>query len=53
LIIRYDSKTNLLYLRLIPEKQRLTNIQVAEDIVLDIGADDKIAGPKSLMHLNM
>jgi len=56
LIIRYDSKTNLLYLRLIPEKQRLTNIQVAEDIVLDIGADDKIAGPKILdasKHVNL
>ena len=56
MIIRYDSKTNLLYLRLIPEKQRLTNIQVAEDIVLDIGADDKIVGLEILdafKHVNL
>jgi uncharacterized protein YuzE len=56
LIIRYDSKTDLLYLRLIPEKQRVTNIQVAEDIILDIGADNKIVGLEILdafKHVNL
>jgi len=43
-IIHYDSKTDLLYLRLNTEKQQVTNIQVTEDIVLDIGEDDKIVG---------
>ena len=56
MIIRYDSKTDLLYLRVIPEKQRVTNIQVAEDIILDIGADDKIVGLEILdafKHVNL
>ena len=44
MIIHYDSKTDLLYLRLNTEKQQVTNIQVTEDIVLDIGEDDKIVG---------
>ena len=44
MIIHYDSKVDLLYLRLIPEKQQVTNIQVTDDIILDLGKDDKIVG---------
>jgi uncharacterized protein YuzE len=44
MIIHYDSKINLLYIRLEPSKQKVTNIQVTEDIVLDIGEGDKIVG---------
>ena len=42
--IFYDSITNLLYLRLNPEKQQVTNIKVTDDLILDIGKDDKIVG---------
>ena len=42
--IFYDSKTDLLYLRLNPEKQQVTNIKVTDDLILDIGKDDKIVG---------
>jgi uncharacterized protein YuzE len=42
--IHYDSKTDLLYLRLDPSKQEVINKQVTEDITLDMGADDKIVG---------
>jgi len=54
--IHYDSKTDLLYLRLIPEKQQVTNIQVTDDITLDISADDKIVGIEILdasKHVNL
>ena len=42
--IFYDSKTDILYLRLNPEKQDATNVQVTDNIIFDIGKDDKIAG---------
>jgi uncharacterized protein YuzE len=42
--IHYDSKTDLLYLRLDPSKQEVVNKQVTEDITLDMGAGDKIVG---------
>jgi uncharacterized protein YuzE len=42
--IHYDSKTDLLYLRMSSEEQQVINKRVTEDIVLDIGADDKIVG---------
>lgn len=56
MIIHYDSKTDLLYLRLIPEKQQVTNIQVTDDIIFDIGADNKIVGieiPDASKHVNL
>ena len=40
--IMYDDKTDLLYLRLDETKQDIINRPVSEDIVLDIGAGDKI-----------
>lgn len=42
--IHYDSKTDLLYLRISALKQEVTNKRVTEDIVLDIGSDNKIIG---------
>jgi uncharacterized protein YuzE len=54
--IQYDSKFDLLYLRLEPNKQKVTNIQVTEDIVLDIGEGDKIVGIEILdasKHVNL
>lgn len=42
--VSYDDKTDLLYIRLDEEKQDVINRRVSEDIVLDIGADDRIVG---------
>ena len=42
--ISYNDKTDLLYIRLDDKKQEIINRKVSEDIVLDIGEDDKIVG---------
>lgn len=42
--ILYNDKTDLLYIRLDDRKQEIVNRRVSEDIVLDIGEDDKIVG---------
>jgi len=42
--ILYNDKTDLLYIRLDDKKQEIINRKVSEDIVLDIGEDDKIVG---------
>ena len=42
--ILYNDKTDLLYIRLDDKKQEIINRRVSEDIVLDIGKDDKIVG---------
>ncbi|MCC7201448.1 MAG: DUF2283 domain-containing protein [Nitrospirae bacterium] len=42
--VSYDDKTDLLYIRLDEKKQDVINRRVSEDIVLDIGADDRIVG---------
>jgi uncharacterized protein YuzE len=42
--IYYDSKHDLLYLRLEAKSESVINKKVDEDIVLDIGEDDKIVG---------
>lgn len=54
--IHYDSKIDLLYLRLSPEKQKVRNIQVTDDIIMDIGEGDKIVGIEILdasKHVNL
>jgi uncharacterized protein YuzE len=54
--IMYDSKADLLYLRLDERKQTVTNQRVSEDIVLDLGEDDRIVGIEILdasTHLNL
>ena len=42
--IVYNDKTDLLYLRLDDKKQEVINRRVSEDIVLDIGENDRIVG---------
>lgn len=42
--IFHNSKSDLLYPRLDDRKQQVTNQRISEDIVLDIGEDDKIVG---------
>ena len=42
--ILYNDQTDLLYIRLDDQKQPVINKRVSEDIVLDIGAGDRIVG---------
>ena len=42
--IVYDDKTDLLYIRLDDRKQDVINRRASDDIVLDIGENDKIVG---------
>jgi uncharacterized protein YuzE len=42
--ITYNVKTDLLYMRLDDREQHVMNKRLSEDIVLDIGKDDKIVG---------
>jgi uncharacterized protein YuzE len=54
--ILYNSKTDLLYLRIDDQNQEVTNKRISEDIVLDIGKNDKIIGIEILdasKHLNL
>jgi len=40
----YDDKADLLYIRLDDRKQEVINKRISEDVVLDIGEEDKIIG---------
>lgn len=54
--ILYNSKTDLLYFRLDDRKQAVVNRQLSDDIVLDIGENDRIVGIEVLAaskHLNL
>lgn len=54
--ILYDAKKDLFYLRLDDRKQQLVNKRLFEDIVLDVGEDEKIIGIEILdasKHLNL
>ena len=42
--ISYDAKSDLLYLRFDERRQEVVNKQVSEDVVLDLGAGDRIVG---------
>lgn len=42
--IQYDDKTDLLYFRLDERQQNVINKRISEDIVLDIGEDQRIVG---------
>lgn len=42
--ILYNAATDLLYIRLDDRKQDIINRRLAEDVVLDIGEDEKIVG---------
>ena len=54
--ILYNARTDLLYLRLDDRKQQVMNKRVSEDIVLDLGEDNRIVGIEILdasKHLNL
>jgi uncharacterized protein YuzE len=54
--ILYDVKTDLLYLRLDDRKQQVVNKRLSDDIVLDLGEDNRIVGIEILdasKHLNL
>jgi uncharacterized protein YuzE len=42
--ITYNDKTDLLYIRLDDKKQEVVNRRVAENVVLDMGEEDRIIG---------
>lgn len=42
--IYYDDKVDLLYIRFDERRQQVINRRLTEDIVLDIGEEDKIVG---------
>lgn len=42
--IMYNAKTDVLYLRLDDRKQQVVNQQLTEDIMLDLGKDNRIVG---------
>jgi uncharacterized protein YuzE len=42
--ITYNDKTDLLYIRLDDRKQDIVNKRVSEDLVVDVGENDKIIG---------
>lgn len=54
--IFYNDKTDLLYIRLDDKKQEVRNRRVSDDIVLDIGENDRIIGIEILdasKHVNL
>jgi len=54
--ILYNSKTDLPYLRLDDRRQQVTNSRLSDEIVLDLGEDDRIVGIEILdasKHLNL
>ncbi len=54
--IQYNAKTDLLYMRLDDRTQPVINRRVSEDVVLDIGENDRIVGIEILdasRHLNL
>ena len=54
--VHYNSQTDLLYLRLEQEDHSITNKRISEDIVLDIGRDNKIIGIEIMdasQHVNL
>jgi len=54
--IHYDSNTDMLYLRLEQQQQTVTNKRVTDDIVLDMGENDKIVGIEIMdasKHINL
>ena len=42
--IEYDERADLLYLRLDPRSQDVTNKRVSDDVVLDMGEGERIVG---------
>lgn len=44
MIINYDSKTDLLYIRIDKRKNTVINKRITNDVVLDLGENDIIVG---------
>lgn len=42
--VLYDDKSDLLYIRFDDRKQEVINKRVSEDVVLDLGDEDRIIG---------
>lgn len=54
--IIYNPKTDVLYIRLDELKQDVINQRVSEDVVLDMGSEEKIIGIEIMdasQHLNL
>ena len=54
--IHYDSKTDLLYLRIESSTHEVINKRVSDEMVLDIGENDKIIGIEIMdasKHVNL
>lgn len=54
--ILYDSKADLLYIRLDDRRQEVVNRRISDDVVLDIGLGEKIVGIEILdasRHLSL
>ncbi len=54
--VLYNDKTDLLYIRLDDRRQEVINRRVSDDIVLNIGEEDKIIGIEILdasKHVNL
>jgi len=54
--ILYDVKKDLLYIRMDDEKQTVINRRLSEDIVLDVGENERIVGIEIIdasHHLNL
>jgi len=44
MVINYDSKTDLLYIRIDKRKSAVINKRISDDVVLDMGENDSIVG---------
>lgn len=56
MLVIYNPKSDLLYLRLDDRKQQVINHRVDENVVLDLGEDQKIVGIEVLdasKHLSL
>ncbi len=54
--ILYNDKTDLLYIRLDDRRQETINRRITEDVVLDVGAGDRIIGIEIMnasVHVNL
>lgn len=54
--ILYNDRSNLLYIRLDDRRQEVINRRVSEDIVLDIGENERVIGIEILdasKHVNL
>ena len=54
--VLYNSKTDTLYIRLDEPKQDVINKRVTDDVVLDVGAGERIVGIEIVdasLHLNL